>query len=421
VNQFHLPHFMLPRWRELVEFELPGVIDELVNLGGLRLNAVSALPAGITGGHHDGDERFDTVTARRPVVEAAVAAVAMRTPGVTIRRGAGVTGLITGTAAVPGVPHVTGVLTDAGTAIRGDLVVDAGGRRSPIGAMLEAAGGRRPVEVRDDSGFVYYSRHFRSVDGTVPSLAATVLEHFDSVSLLTLPCDNGTWAIAFTTSAGDTALRRLRDSSVWHAALDLYPTAAHWGDGEPITDVQVIGAIEDRSRRFVVDGAPVVTGMVAVGDAWACTNPSLGRGTSIGLLHACALRDLLQEVGPDEADKLVRRFDEVTDSTVGELYRMTLGFDRHRLAEIEGDIAGRPYHTADPTWAIAKAIDAAKFRDPDVLRARLAIGSLLATPPEVLAQPGLLGSVISLGANEPRYPMPGPTRAELLTTIANRC
>jgi hypothetical protein len=164
-----------------------------------------------------------------------------------------------------------------------------------------------------------------------------------------------------------------------------------------------------------------VTGLIAVGDAWACTNPSLGRGTSMGLLHACVLRDLLQEVGPDEADKLVRRFDEVTDGTVGELYRMTLGFDRHRLAEIEGDIAGRPYHTADPTWAITKAIDAAKFHDPDVLRARLAIGSLLATPPEVLAEPGLLGSIISLGANAPRYPMPGPTRAELLTTIANRC
>jgi 2-polyprenyl-6-methoxyphenol hydroxylase-like FAD-dependent oxidoreductase len=43
----------------------------------------------------------------------------------------------------------------------------------------------------------------------------------------------------------------------------------------------------------VVDGEPVITGLAALGDAWACTNPSLGRGASIGLLHACALRDLL--------------------------------------------------------------------------------------------------------------------------------
>ena len=129
----------------------------------------------------------------------------------TIRRGVAVTGLTTGREVLPGVPHVTGVLTDGGTAIRGDLVVDATGRRSPVGSMLEATGGRRPVEEREDSGFVYYGRHFRSADGTLPAIAATVLEHFDSVSILTLPCDNGTWAIVFTTSAGDKALRRLRD------------------------------------------------------------------------------------------------------------------------------------------------------------------------------------------------------------------
>jgi 2-polyprenyl-6-methoxyphenol hydroxylase-like FAD-dependent oxidoreductase len=420
VNQFHLPHLMLPRWRELIERELPDVLDELVSLGGLRFNLLAALPGELAGHHRDGDERYDTVTARRPVVEAAVVAVATRMPGVTIRRGLAVTGLTTGREVLPGVPHVTGVLTDEGTAIRAELVVDATGRRSPVGSMLEATGGVRPVELREDSGFVYYGRHFRSADGALPPCVATVLEHFDSISILTLPCDNGTWATVFTTSAGDKALRRLRDISVWDAALALYPTAAHWGTGEPITDVQVMSAIEDRHRRFVVDGEPVVTGLVAVGDAWACTNPSLGRGTSIGLVHCCALRDLLRQVGPDEPEKLARRFDEVTESVVGDLYRMTLGFDRHRLAEIEGDISGQPYVTSDPAWAITKAIDAAKFSDPDALRARLSIGSLQATPPEALAQPGLLDKIIALGANAPQYPTPGPTRTELLATIANR-
>ena len=50
--------------------------------------------------------------------------------------------------------------------------------------------------------------------------------------------------------------------------------------------------IEDRYHRFVVDGEPVATGVVAVGDAWACTNPSLGRGATLALVHAwrCATR-----------------------------------------------------------------------------------------------------------------------------------
>jgi flavin-dependent dehydrogenase len=43
-----------------------------------------------------------------------------------------------------------------------------------------------------------------------------------------------------------------------------------------------MAGILDRYRRFVVDGAPVVTGYAAVGDAWACTNPSAGRGISVG-------------------------------------------------------------------------------------------------------------------------------------------
>ena len=179
-----------------------------------------------------------------------------------------------------------------------------------------------------------------------------------------------------------------------------------------------MSAIEDRHRRFVVDGEPVATGLVAVGDAWACTNPSLGRGTSIGLLHSCVLRDLLRQVGPEEPEKLVRRFDEDTEASVGHLYRMTLDFDRHRLAEIEGDISGQPYTTADPAWAITKSMDAAKLQDPDVLRARVSIGSLQATPPEVLATPGLLDKVLALGADAPQYPAPGPTRTELLATIA---
>jgi 2-polyprenyl-6-methoxyphenol hydroxylase-like FAD-dependent oxidoreductase len=417
VNQFRLPHFMMPRWRALMERELPSVIHELERLGGLRLNMAGALPADATDGWQDGDERFETVTARRPILEAAVAAAATMA-GLTIRRGVAVTGLVTGPPAIDGVPHVTGALIDDGSAIRADLVVDATGRRSPVGSMLEAVGGRRPYEEREDSGFIYYCRHFKSADGTVPSPQATLLEHGDSVSLLTLPSDNGTWSVAFTTSSRDRELRALRDERAWQRALALYPTAAHWGKGEPITGVDMIAAIEDRYRRFVVDDQPVATGLVAVGDAWACTNPSLGRGASIGMLHAVALRDLLREVEPDEPEKLVRRFDEVTEATVAPLYRMTVGFDRHRLAEIDGDIAGRPYHTDDPAWAIGKAMDAAKFRDPEVLRARMTIATLQATPPEVLATPGLLDKVIALGAGGPRYTIPSPTRAELLAAIA---
>ena len=282
VNQFRQLHYMLPRWRIVMERELPEVIGELEALGGVRTSMLGALPDEMTGGKRDGDERFETVTGRRPVVEAAVAAVAKRTDGLTVCRGVAVTGLVTGAESIAGVPHVAGVTIGGATELHADLVVDATGRRSPAPGLLGAIGAHRPDEEKEDCGFVYYARHFRSADGSCPEARERLLQHFEGVSILTLPCDNGTWGVAFVASARDKELRAFRVVPAWEAALTLFPNVAHWAAAEPLTSVQVIAAIEDRHRRFVVDGQPVVTGLVPVGDAYACTNPSLGRGTSIG-------------------------------------------------------------------------------------------------------------------------------------------
>ena len=90
------------------------------------------------------------------------------TPGITIRRGVSIKGLVTGPPAAKGVPHVTGLVTDTGEQISADLVVDATGRRSPLTAWLEAAGTRPPIEQESKiSAFMYYGRHFRSPDGSI--------------------------------------------------------------------------------------------------------------------------------------------------------------------------------------------------------------------------------------------------------------
>ena len=416
VNQFNQLHYMLPRWTATMTAELPEVVTELEARGGSRLNAVSMLPDYLTGGFRPGDERFETVTARRPVIEAAVAAVAARTPGVTIRRGTQVTGLVA-TPSTQGIPHVTGVLTVGGRAVRADLVVDACGRRSPVAGMLESVGGRRPAEEREESGFVYYARHFRSRDGARPETRDMLLRHFHGYSVLTLPADGDTWGVGFTTSSRDHSLRGLRDAASWSRAMAAVPSTEAWCDAEPITDVQVIAGIEDRYRGFVVDGEPVATGLAAVGDAWACTNPSLGRGASIGLLHAEMLRDVLREHPATEPERLVRAFHSATEQTVAPWYRATLAFDRHRLAEIDADIENVPYRTPDPAWAMTKALYASALRDPDALRAQSSIASLLATPPEALAVPGLLEKVIALGANAPRYPEDAPRHEELVALV----
>ena len=416
VNQFRMAHLMLPRWASEIGAALPEVLDELRALGGLDLDLVGMLPAELTGGTADGDDRLRTVTGRRPVVETAIATVAARTEGVSIRRGVTVTGLRTGPSP-SGAPHVTGVLTEGGEVVPADLVVDTGGRRSPVPSWLEAIGARPPLEERDDCGFVYYQRTFRSSDGTTPPVLAGLLQHHSSLSILTLPADNGTWSVVLVPSGRDRPLRALRDPDTWTRVLAQYPLAAHWADGEPLQPgVVTMASIEDRFRRYVVDGEPVVTGLVAVGDAWACTNPSLGRGTSIGVLHALALRDVLRDVGVDEPSKLVRRFDEVTAAELEPIYRATLAFDRHRLAEVEADAAGERYAPDDPAWSITKAMMAAAPADPAVLRAFLAVSALQATADDVVAQPGMFERIVA-AADAPQYVLPGPDRGALLAAV----
>jgi flavin-dependent dehydrogenase len=415
VNQFRLPHFMLPRWWQQVREQLPEVGGALRVAGSRRLNVIDMLPVERRGPIRPGDERFDTVTARRPVLEAVLSATA-EAAGVTIRRGITVIGLTTG--GRTRVPRVTGVLTADGAAMPADLVVDCGGRRSALGSWLQAAGARAPVEERSDSGFVYYGRHFRSRTGELPAALANLLQNYDSLSAITLPGDNGTWSVVLATASRDKALRGLREPARWHAAAARYPLIAHWAHGEPISGVDVMAGIEDRYRRLVAGGEPVATGVVAVGDAWACTNPSVGRGASMAMIHAGLLRDLLRETDPADHDKLARRFDEASTQVVEPLYRATVWNDRHRLAEMAADAAGTAYRTDDPRWSMSKALFAAGLVDPDLARGYASIAAFIATPDEVLGGAGVVDRVRALGIGAPQYPLPGATRGELLAAIA---
>ncbi|MFF3243744.1 hypothetical protein ACFYWY_08415 [Streptomyces sp. NPDC002870] len=415
VSQFRLPNTLPPGWLALMERELPAVVGELVSIGGVRTNLIDTLPVAMTGGRRAGDERFDKIAARRPAVEAALARAASCTPGVQVRRGVAVTGLDAVSDAVGGVPRITGLIA-GGETVPADLVIDAGGRRSPVKGFLKRFGIEYAQE-REDAGFVYYARHFRSSDGSYPAALAMDLQHFESISVLATLCERGTWLVGLITSATDRQLRALREPEVWNRVLALFPTLAHWAEAEAITGVQVMAGLEDRYSRLVVDGSPVVTGFAAIGDAWATTNPSLGRGATIGALHACALRDVLREVGVEAADKLVRRFDEVTEEKLGPLYRRTLSFDRHRLAEIDGDVAGQPYRTSSRSWAIGKALGAAALRDPDALRAFLSAASLVDSPPGERSGPAPGDLMAGPDAQAPRYPSPGPSRSQLLAAI----
>ncbi|HWD53350.1 MAG TPA: tryptophan 7-halogenase [Acidimicrobiales bacterium] len=414
VNQFRLPHLFLCRYRQILETELPEVATALERDGAVRLNPVADAPDFLTGGPRAGDERFEMLSGRRAVVERSVASVAEDTAGLTIRRGVEVGDLITGSEAMSGVPHVNGVRTSTGEELDADLVVDCSGRRSALPAWLEATGARRPNDEVEDSGFIYLGRHFRSRDGQLPVLGPA-LQSYGSISVLTLPADNGTWSVTLIARSGDRALLALKDVQRWESVVRSLPTVAHWLDGDPIEDrIVVITKIEDRHRDLMVDGMPVATGILAVGDAWACTNPSVGRGASIGMLHAQALRDTLRQVGPDRPVELSEAFATATATTVEPWYQSTLSFDRHRLAEMSAMADGDIYQPDDPAFEMTGALAVASLRDPDVFRAFLDVVGVLALPEDIFARPGIFDKVIELGADWRNEEAIGPNREQLM-------
>ena len=410
VGQFHQPHTLHPRFRLILDEELPGLVDRLADAGCIWLDYLQLMPPLVRDrSPRDGDDRFRSITGRRPIVEAVVAGAA-GDDGIDVRRGVSVAGLLTGPSVVGGPPHVTGVRTTAGEELPADLVVDAMGRRTKLAEWLAAVGGDSPVTESEECGFVYHSRYFRGA--AVPSFTGPPIVDLGTISVLTIPADNGVWSVTVWAASSDTALRNLRDTDRFEAVVGACPLQAPWLDGEPISDVITTAGVLDRYRRFVVDEQPVATGVAAVGDAWACTNPSAGRGITVGLLHAQRLRDTVR-TDIDDPEGFVRAWDRVTETDVAPFYWNQITADRARIAEMDALRRGEEPPAPDATDA---AMAAALLRDPDVFRGMLETGGCLALPEEVFARPGFMDKVFA-HAGARTWTPPGPDRAALLALV----
>jgi 2-polyprenyl-6-methoxyphenol hydroxylase-like FAD-dependent oxidoreductase len=416
VSQFRMAHFLQPAGRIVLEQELPDVFDGLVSAGAMRMDLLGLMPPMVADRTpRAGDERFVTYTARRPVFEQVLGQAAEDEPSLQVCRGV--------TVKEPtmqlgnGTPHVTGVRLDSGEALQADLVVDATGRGSQLPRWCSDAGIGLLHEESEDSGFIYYGRYFRSRDGTMPQPFGPLLAPLGTFSILTLPSDNGTWSVTVYISSGDQALKRLRDPDAWSAVVKACPAHAHWLEGEPISDMMAMGGVLDRYRRPLRDGRPLLTGIALLGDATACTNPSLGRGMSLGLLHAKCLREV---VGSHLRDPLefAQAWDATTEAQLTPWYRETVAEDRTRLSEIEAlrDGLEQP-QPSEPSQVLRGALLTAIMHDPDLFRAFLESRSCLTPLGETFARAGVPERILELASEHEPLQLPGPDRGELLSLL----
>ena len=417
VAQFRQPHYLHPLARHVLDADLPDVRDALVAAGGLRFDSLSTTPPSLPRlESRAGDERFVCLTARRPVLEQVVARAAAVEPRLEIRRGTVVSGLVA--SGRSGLSHVAGVRTESGEALPADLVVDAMGRRSPLPRWLESIDAAPLHEETEPSGFVYYSRFFHSRNGHRPPPRDRLQAAIGSFSILTLPADNDTWSVTLFGSSGDRPLTQLRDADRWTAVVAACPLYAHWLEGEALTGVLPMAGVLDRYRRLAADGRPRVTGLAIVADAWACTNPSLGRGIALGLAHAARLRDVAR-TELDDPHRFAQAWDQVTEAELTPWYRATVTVDRARLAEIEAIRTGsEPPRPTAPPAVLGAALGRATAHDPDIFRAFMEIVGCLTLPGVVLTRPGFADRVLEVAARHEAAPPPGPSREELLRLIA---
>lgn len=382
--QFRQPHLMLPRWRQEMERELPDVLPRLIDAGGTGINLLHQQPASTTRGRAVGDEHFDTVAARRPVLEAVLSQIVDLESQITVCRGTRAHGLLvrSGSSA----PRVMGLRTSAGD-LRAELVVDASGRRTRVPAWVRGLNGLQPHEHAERGGFVYYSRSFTARRGACPRGEGGLLTHYPALSALTLPGDGGTYSLVLVCTSRDRHLRALRHEDVWTAVASSLPPLRPWLiGGLPTSGVIPMAGLTDTSRSYVHERRPVVWGLVAIGEASHATNPSLGRGATLGLLESCALRDALRLARPTGVE-LTFRFDEMVTALVRPWVDLTRSFDRHRLAEMESDRAGLPYRPVDPSWEMTTRLLAGARQDPVLARASARVAGMLAPPNDVLADP----------------------------------
>jgi 2-polyprenyl-6-methoxyphenol hydroxylase-like FAD-dependent oxidoreductase len=412
VVQFRQAHFLAARGRSVLEQELPDVLEALVKAGAKRFDALAMLPPSTEDSAED-RERFVTFTARRPTIERVLAEAAQEEPGLEMRRGSTAAQLVL--SMNNATPHASGIRLHSGEVLEADLLVDAMGRGSPLPRWLDAAGIGPLHEESEDSGFIYYTRFFRSADGATPEPTAPLLSPIGSFSIITLPADNGNWSVTACISSGDRPLKRMRDADAWSAVIEACPLHAQWLAGEPTGGIEAMGGIVDRYRRALADGRPLLTGIALLGDAWACTNPSLGRGISLGLMHTQCLRETIGEHLEDPLE-FALAWDAVTEEKLTPWYRETVEEDRGRLSEIEAIRNGEPLEPSNAS--LRAAILVAMLQDLDLLKAYLESRCCLTTLSETFAADGVAERVLALASQQEPQPLPGPSREQLLGLLA---
>ncbi len=360
------------------------------------------------------DDDLRMVITRRSTFELVLRQRALGRANVLMTTGATVRGLVTSDDA-----RVTGVRLADGRIVSGDLVVDATGRRSAADTWLADANLPTPAVTSESCKIVYYTRYYRMLTPEPPGPLNRGFGSgglWDSYTAVLFLGDNRTFSISVGVLPEDAELKGLRHEEAFTAAVRATPLLAGWvapGNSEPISPVYAMGGL-DNSLRLPAKGA--VTGFVGLGDAVCTTNPSYGRGVSLGLSHAFLLADFLAEHGKVDAG-FAAEFARRTEKLVRPLYEESLANDRGRAGMWEATLHGQPMGRP-PAGVITFGLAvAASTQDAVVWRRVANVMMMLAQPSALYADPEIGQRIGRVLAGGPPMQLPGASRADLIAAV----
>jgi 2-polyprenyl-6-methoxyphenol hydroxylase-like FAD-dependent oxidoreductase len=361
------------------------------------------------------DEELTYLGARRPLVEWALRRAVLAQPGIDVRERVQVRGFTGGDGIVDGVRTAEGTL-------RADLVVDALGRTSPAPDWLAGIGARPPRVERTECGAVYYSRYYRVRSGeTLPDGPwfpgpRGLLSY---AGFTCVPGDNRTFAVILQIAPEDSALKVLRHTRVFDAAVATLPAVHAWTScADPITDVLGMGMLHNTFRHYVSPGQAPARGFVPVGDALCHTNPMFAIGLAQSIIHAFALAAALG----DHADvqDAVAAYHAAVEPEAAERYALAAACDEARWRLWQGEPIDYAHRSGAYELFALAAGGAAAFVDPEVFRVVARRGGFLDRTAVLNDDVALQERIETLFGDLRAQPRPaaGPSREQLLDVLA---
>ena len=368
------PHALLSPARAVLMAQAPDVYAHLKQLGAWEqheLDWFENRPA-----YRTGDEHLVLVRTRRILLETALRAAVDAQKNLQLLQGTKVIGLESQQSQGQP-PHITGVTLASGP-VHTDLVVDAAGRRSPVGGWLDALAPRPLTTERHRVGMAYACRWYRMPSGTRPGRRTPYTSASPYALSIAFPSDNDLLGVALVCATKDPTLPALAAPEVFDELAAAFPSSGAWlAEGaKPVSSVHIMAGLDNQWSPTADEQGPQITGLVRAGDALVHTNPTLTQGISLGLLSAQRIAVTADAVAYEHvyADAYARWSERVLKPW----YDVQVSADRDNEARLSG-------HAALPLndeQRLKAARFACALEDPVVMRAWARARHLLTMPDE---------------------------------------